>query len=227
MSISLRGRFARPFAQKLSPSLFLCGLLCGFSLASTAGAQAVVQTRLDKHLSRLDLGVSGAGYFNSTTSGTNYLGQPVTDVPGNTLGALVQIRYTVKPYVGFEFNYGYARFTQKYSTIGGVQANSNEYTAGYVAHFPTEIFGLKPFAGIGLGVITYKPTTFGGQGLKEQARAAYYYTVGVDDMISPHIGVRAQFRQSISLAPDFGQNYLTYKQRTMTTEPAVGVFIRF
>ena len=77
----------------------------------------------------------------------------MTDVPGNTLGALVQIGYTVKPYVGFQFNYGYARFTQKYTfgdnPVLGVQANASEYTLGYVAHLPFTTFGLKPFVGGG------------------------------------------------------------------------------
>jgi hypothetical protein len=228
MSISLRRRFVRTFATSL-PSTMLRLALCGVVLAGSALAQSdpQIQTKLGKQLDRLDLGVSGAGYFNTTTTGTNYLGQSVTDVPGNTLGALVQIRYTAKPYVGFEFNYGYARFTQKYSTIGGVQANSTEYTLGYVAHLPYAIFGLKPFVGGGAGTMAYKPTTFGGLGLKEQARAMYYYDAGLDDQLTEHIGVRAQFRGSNSLAPDFGQNYLTILKRTWITEPAFGVYLKF
>jgi hypothetical protein len=43
----------------------------------------------------------------------------------------------------------------------------------------------------------------------------------------PHFGIRGQFRQIISLAPDYGQNYLTIKQRTITSEPAIGVFLKF
>jgi len=226
MSISLRRRFARTFVSALSSPLVRLSL-CGLLLAGVAHGQVETETKLDKQLHRLDLAISGAGYFNKTTTGTNYLGDSVTDVPGNTLGALVQIRYTVKPYVGFEFNYGYARFTQKYSNIGGAQANTSEYSLGYVAHPPFEIFGLKPFVGAGAGTIAYKPTTYGGLGLKEQARASYYYDVGLEDMVSPHFGFRAQFRQSWTLAPDFGQNYLTILQRTVITEPAVGVIIKF
>lgn len=226
MSISLRRRFARTFVSSLSSSVMRFSL-CGLLLAGVAHGQAEIETKLDKQLHRLDLAVSGEGYFNKTTTGTNYLGQTLTDVPGNTLGALVQIDYVAKPYVGFQFNYGYARFTQKYSTIGGVQANSSEYTLGYVAHPSFEIFGLKPFLGAGGGTIAYKPTTYGGQGLKEQARATYYYTVGLDDMLTQHFGARVQFRQQYSLAPDFGQNYLTILQRTVISEPAFGVFLKF
>ncbi len=195
--------------------------------ASThAHAQVQVVSGLDKQLARIDFAVLGQGLFNTTTSGTNYLQQSVSDVPGNTLGALITLRYTVKPYFGLEGNFSYARFTQNYSNIGGIQANTDEYTLGYVVH-PGEFFGVRPFVSVGAGSIAYKPTPGGGQGLQTQARAAYYYNLGADDMLTEHIGVRAQFRQSISLAPDFGQNYLTIKQRTYSTEPAVGVFLRF
>ena len=49
---------------------------------------------------------------------------------------------------------------------------------GMLRHPGFEVFGLKPFAGIGAGTISNKPTPGGGQGLLTQARAAYYYTVG-------------------------------------------------
>ncbi|RXH57515.1 hypothetical protein GRAN_0825 [Granulicella sibirica] len=210
-------------------------MMCGLALGALcivgqtrADAQAQVVTAFDRQLSRLDLAVSGAGYFNTKTSGNNYLGQPLVNDPGNTLGAIVTIRYTARPYVGFEFNYGYARFTQNFSSIGGVQSNANEYTVGYVAHPGFSVFGLQPFAAIGAGSIANKPTPGGGQGLQEQARAAYYYGVGVDDLyFGPHFGFRGQFRQLISLAPDYGQNYLTIKKRTITSEPAFGIFLKF
>ena len=50
---------------------------------------------------------------------------------------------------------------------------------------------------------------------------------GVDDMVTERIGVRAQLRGSNSLAPDFGQNYLTILKRTWITEPTFGVFLKF
>ena len=225
-SSRLRQSLRRVFSRSM-----VCGLIfgsLGVLATAQAGAQAQTITALDRQLSRLDLAVSGAGYFNTKTSGTNYLGQALVDDPGNTLGALVQIRYVAKPYVGLEFNFGYARFTQNFSTIGGVQSNADEYTFGYVVHPGFSVLGLTPFASVGAGSVANKPTPGGGQGLLTQARAAYYYDLGVDDMyLGPHFGLRAQFRQVISLAPDYGQNYLTIKQRTITSEPAFGVFLKF
>jgi len=55
----------------------------------------------------------------------------------------------------------------------------------------------------------------------------YYYTVGAEDMVSQHFGVRLQFRQLFYKAPDFGQNYLTIQQQTITSEPTFGFFLKY
>ena len=206
-------------------ALLLC-LLTGFSGPSASGQ---VVTPLGRQLDRIDLAVSGVGEFTGNTSGTNYLNQPLTQKPSTTLGALITIRYVKSPLLGAEFNYGYARYTQNYSQyiIGGAQSKATEYTVGYLAHTP-EVLGLKTFAGGGLGVVAFTPTPFGGQGLPEQGRLAFYYTLGVEQsVISPHFGLRAQFRQVFYKSPDFGQNYLTINQRTSTYEPGVGFYLRF
>lgn len=202
-------------------------------LATLAGPAALAQapsTPLSRQLDRVDLAVSGIGVFNQSSSGTVTTSTqtpfPLTITPGNTLGALVTLRYIVKPWVGFEGNFGYARYTQKFSTIGGVQQNAREYTLGYVAH-PPPIAGIRPFVSIGLGTTAFRPTPGGGQSLLEQARATYYYSLGAEKDVTAHFGLRAQFRQSFFLAPDFGQNYLTIKQHTTSFQPGIGFFLRF
>jgi len=180
-------------------------------------------------LERIDLSVSGIGVFNRPSTGTvtvNAQPTPLTITPGNTLGALITLRYIVKPWVGFEGNFSYARYTEKFSTIGGVQQNAREYTLGYVAHTPP-VLGIRPFVSIGAGSTAFRPTPGGGLGLLEQARATYYYSVGAEKDVSPHFGLRAQFRESFFLAPDYGQNYLTILKHTTTFEPGVGFFLRF
>ena len=144
------------------------------------------------------------------------------------MGALVNIRYVAKPYVGFEFNFTYARYTENYSYAPfGVQTNADEYTLGYIVTPKHTIFGLQPFASAGLGSTKFKPTAGGGQNLNAQARATYYYSLGVQEDIYPHFGVRASFRQAFFLAPDYGQNYLTIKQHTYSSEPTLGFYLRF
>lgn len=188
-------------------------------------------------LSHVDLGIIGMGVINQSSSGpvknsTQPSGNTVSVDPGNTAGVLVSVRYTVKPLVGFEFNYGYARYNQKFTGVSGtpgvlgIQNNAKEYTFGYVAHLHT-ISGITPFLEGGAGTTAFRPTTQGGQGLLSQARATYFYSVGAESNLNSHFGLRAQFRQKFFLAPDFGQNYLTILKHTTSFEPGIGFFIRF
>jgi len=227
---------------KASP-LFTAALLACFLGGAAAAAQTETpETPLQKQFHRLDLGITGVGMFNSTVTGpviplAANTGQSITQYGSNTLGALVSIGYTAKPYVGFEFNYGYARYTENYTGAGSVvccatsdfqiQTGADEITLGYVAKPPHTIFGLQPYAGAGAGSIEFKPTAHGGEGAAKRARAVYYYSVGLQDEISPHFGLRLGVRQLFFLAPDFGLNYLTILKHASTFEPSAGFYLRY
>ncbi len=221
----------------------IAGVTMGLAAACAASAQDTVPptTAFGRQMARVDFGVSGKGEFTRNTSGTTYLPQNVNLVPSNTFGALVTLRYTVSPYVGFEGNYGYARYTDNFTSnnvtgtpngatqfVLGVQTNVSEYTLGYVAHVPHTLFGAHPFAGVGAGSLAFRPTNGGGQGFKPQARAAYYYNAGVEAPVyKERFGLRLSFRQVFYLAPDYETNYLTNKQRTIATEPNFGFYLHF
>jgi hypothetical protein len=216
-------------------------LFCLLGVFAGSTAQGQTESPLDRTLSHIDLGVSGVGEFTRDVSGTNYLGVPLKQTGANTFGALVTVRYTKSPWVGFEFNYGYSRYTQHYFyngsdpalqgtepyVVGGVQTNNSEYTLGYVAHPRRQFFGMQPFFGGGVGLLRFKPTSGGGQGLQNQPAGVYYYNVGVEKQITEHFGVRGLFRQQFYLAPDFYQNYLTIQKYTSTIQPGAGFYIRF
>jgi len=210
-----------------------------FSIASCASASAqTATTPLGRALEKVDLGVSGIGEFTPSNSGTNLFNQSVAAVPSNTLGALVQLRYTKSPLIGLEFNYSYARYNDTFSVGSGplpsqqpyqlgIQSKVNEYSLGYVAHGPV-LAGLSTFAGAGLGAIEFKPTTTGGQGVQPEVRTGFYYTIGVDKpLFSDSFGVRAFFRQTFYGAVDFNENYLANGARSISTEPGVGLYLRF
>jgi hypothetical protein len=238
--------FRRSYVQDVLPALSLSAVLflglLGIVPASTAHAQDSSSghtSALGRQLDHIDLGINGAGLFTKDVSGTNYLGNQVTLNASSTLGALVQVRYIRKPLVGFEFNYGYARYTENFnfattSTFGPpagpfpVQTKANEYTFGYVAHLPRYNFhGIQPFVAVGAGSTGFTPTPYGGEGLPEKARMTYYYSIGAESMVAKHFGVRLQFRQLFYKAPDFGQNYLTIQQQTFTSEPTFGFFLKY
>ena len=225
------------------------------------GQEATPPTALQKQLDRVDLAIVAVGEISTPVSGIEQRDADVPTIingatytsstllsikPSSTVGELGTIRYTVKPYVGFEFNFGNLRYTQDYTFTttttpnppspiastnylpGGVQAGVRELTLGYVAHLKYHPFGITPYLGAGGGTIRFKPTPDGGQGLPFQYRAAYYYQAGLEDNFpNSHFGMRLGFRQLIYLAPDFLQNYLTITRRTRTSEPTIGFFVRF
>jgi hypothetical protein len=216
-------------------SVLFCLLLT--ALGSTAKAQSTPpETALDRQLARIDLSVVAVGIFNSSSSGTAIVNAKPTEVnlsPGNTAGAVVTLRYIGSPWFGLEANYGYSRYTDTFTPFGaqanaGVQQNASEYTLGYVVHAKKQYFGMTPFASAGLGTTAFRPTPGGGLALPKQARATYYFSVGAErTVLSPHFGIRAEYRQVFFKAPDFETNYLTIQQHTTTYEPAFGFFLRF
>jgi hypothetical protein len=208
------------------------------SVTGIAAAQTTTSA-FARQLSKVDLGISGAGEFNRSVSGPILpSGAPNTGVntaqyASNTVGALVNIRYTAKPYVGVEFNFGWARYTENYtpapngSNLFQIQTTANEYSFGYLVTPPHPIFGLQPFASAGAGTTQFKPTGGGGNGAPHQFRATYYYNVGLQkDLFNGNFGMRASFRENFFLAPDFLQNYLTILKRTTTYQPTVGFYLR-
>lgn len=213
--------------------------------ALSAHAQTTTETPLMRQVSRLDLGISGMGSIGSDVSGKvlppnapNYgTGSTVlSESPSNTFGALVNLRYIARPYVGLEFNYTYARYTETFTNVtlnqpqppDQIQTGANEYSFGYIVTPPHPIFGLQPFVSAGAGSTRFKPTAGGGNGAPTQWRATYYYSLGAQKEFGDgHFGVRGAFRENFFLAPDFLLNYLTILQHTHTLQPNIGFYLRF
>ena len=220
----------------------ICGAVLSFAfcaISASAQTSAAPDTPLQKQLDRVDFSISGIGILNKNSSGTTLTPQSLGQVPSNTAGALVELRYIRSPLVGAEFNYTFSRYTQNFTlnnTTGtpaaqlpytlGVQAQTNEYSMGYVAHVGN-FFGLTPYVSLGGGALEFKPTAGGGEKLPPQVRTVFYYAAGIEGNLSQHFGVRAQFRQTFFGAPDFNENYLATGARTTTTEPGVGFYVRF
>jgi hypothetical protein len=218
---------------------FWAAILSFASFTAVAAAQAPL-TGLDKQLDRINLVISGSGILNRNTSGPNALNQTITtDAPGNTVGALIDIQYIKSPLVGLEVNVNYSRYVQNFTYyllnpganatpyVLGVQNDAIEYTIGWVFHTP-KVFGIGTFASAGAGATDFVPTKGGGDGYLPQARATYYYNVGLEQQVfNPHFGLRASFRQAFFLAPDFETNYFRDLKHTYTTEPTVGFYLHF
>jgi hypothetical protein len=230
----------RSAAAGIGP-LVTASLLCLLSFSLTAPAASAQDTPVhltpfQRQMEKIDIAFAAAGSLTSSTSGIEQRDHTALAIKASsTVGELFTLRYTARPWVGFEFNFGNARTVQNYTFTaptpnvlpGGVQTGNRELSLGYVAH-PHKIFGLQPFVGAGIGTLRFLPTPNGGEGLPFQYRAAYYYHGGLDYTFpDSHFGVRLGFRQLIYLAPDFQQNYLTITRRVRTSEPTFGFFARF
>jgi hypothetical protein len=228
------------FAGLLGLALFSASVL-------SHAQEATPLSSVERLVTRIDLSVQAVGEFTGSSSGTNYLQQTVSLIPSETVGYGATLRYIRKPLLGFEFNYNLIRYTNNFALSAssnpslcgtascgvpaasyGVQANAKEYSGGYIAHTRRDYFGVKPFAGVGFGTIQFTPTVNGGYHLPRQYRAAYSYKIGAETyLLGDHLGARVDFRQVIHNAPDFLTDYLTIHRHTITSEPEIGLFLRF
>ncbi len=143
---------------------------------------------------------------------------------------LASVRQSLHPWLGWEVNYGYTRYSERYSTLPfGVQNNVHEVTAAYLFQAPTiPILGLQPFASIGTGGLIFLPTEVGGQRYSQQARFPILYEVGVNyPILTSHLGLRLQYRGLSYKTPDFNASVITTNARRQTSEPSVGAYFRF
>ena len=220
-------------SSQLSPALLFAVGLLTFAVGASGQSDAG-QTRFDRQLSYVDLALQGVGQFTKTVSGPITIpavdtGVTVTQNASNTFGGLATLRYSPRPYLGVELNASYARYTENFSVEPlQIQTQANEFTFGYLITPPYAIFGLKPYASAGAGLMRFAPTRGGGQQAPSIGRPAYYYNVGLQkDLIPDRFGLRVGFRQVFFTAPDFYQNYLAINKTTSTTEPLVGFDLRF
>jgi hypothetical protein len=176
-------------------------------------------------LKNFEAAVSVFGQFSGTSNGNG-----IQDSPTDSMGALATVRQSFHPWLGYEVNYSYTRFTERYSTLPfGVQNNLHEVSGAYLLQGPTiPLLGLQPFAAVGVGALIFLPTTTGGQKYNQQSRVPLLYEFGVNyPILTSHLGLRLQYRGLSYKTPDFNSALLTTGARRQTSEPSVGAYIRF
>ncbi len=165
------------------------------------------------------------GQFSGTSNGNG-----IQDTPTDSLGVLATVRQSFHPWLGYEVNYSYTRFSWKYSTIPfPVQNNLHEVSGAYLLQGPTIPFlGLQPFGAVGVGALIFLPTTTGGQKYNQQTRVPLLYELGVNyPILTSHLGLRFQYRGLVYKTPDFNSASLTTNARRQTSEPSLGAYLRF
>lgn len=199
------------------PLFFLLVFL--FSLQGALfGHQASAQT-----LKNFDVSFNAYGQFTGSTSGNG-----IHVSPSRSVGGLVSLRQSFKPWLGYEVNYSYTRFSDAYSDMPfSVQNNLHEATGAYLLQLP-KLLVFQPFAAAGGGMLLFLPTEVGGQHKNMQYRPAFLYEVGLNyPLITDHFGARVEYRGFFYKTPDFNEANTTTNTMRQTAEPAVGLYARF
>jgi hypothetical protein len=164
--------------------------------------------------------------FGQSTEAT--IGNGIHDSPTESMGGLGTVRQSFKPWLGYEVNYSYTRFSERYSNFPfSVQDNVHEATGAYLFQGP-KLFVLQPFAAVGGGWMIYLPTNTGGQHFNQQFQLALLYELGVNyPLVTNHFGLRLQYRGRVHKTPNYNQAFLVTGATRQTSEAAAGFYLRF
>ena len=173
-------------------------------------------------LHQLDLSVGGTGQFTTAVTNGNGNHAATLDSPG----FLLSMREHPVAWAGIELNYGYNRFSERFTPLGGstftdVKTNVHEATAAYMFH--PHFRHLQPFVNVGGGALGFDPPSWA-----TQWRGAGLTEVGLDVPTSnPHFGFRVQGRGLIYRGPNFYNKAFGTSKWVVTSEPSVSAFVRF
>jgi len=201
----------------VSRNLVWSGFLSLGVLLFCTAAQAQRALRND------DVAVGGIFQFTTTASGNG-----ITDTPTKSAGGEAAFRHSFHWYMGYEVAYDYTRFGENYTgQVYGYQHNLHQFSGSYYVHGPKAL-GLQPFALAGISAVVFSPSLNGGQNVPFQARPGADFGAGVNlPLLTNYFGVRVQYRGVYYKAPDFGVAQLTTNSWRLTSEPMVGVYLRF
>jgi len=176
----------------------------------------------------------GGSFYEALTSSTG--GNGTQQTPTNGMGGMAELRHIVKPLLGYEVSFGFNTADQAYAPRAGacgyacqnpptkITGNAAQVSLDYVV---SQKFGnLRPFAVAGVGVYIAVPgnTPLGNN---TSIRGAYIFGGGVDYDVSRHLGIRAQFRDTMYKAPNTSSIYPATGVFTQSLEPMGGVYFRF
>ncbi len=180
----------------------------------------------DQLLSQASLQVGGL--YNSDATASS-----VTDHSTGSVAVRLSYAYLFSQRTAVEISYAYSRNSQDYLAGGmetaGVQTAVNQYTVALTYRIPFHAEKFHPYALAGTGALQFRPTTAIGNpsGGAPENRGAFVYGAGVDLDVTPHIGVRAEYRGLLYTTPNFALSTLGGGAWTHMAEPSVGAFYRF
>lgn len=204
----------------------------GVALAQAANSPA---PSAQAPVTQFDIGGSVYEAFTGNTTG-NGTQQTAT----NEMGGMFEARYLMSRFRGFgvtfSYNPAHDTFTPNgtsYSTCGLECANPTRPLVSKVSQFgmewvPSVTYGkLRPFAVVGFGFLITFPSNSIYLDVNTVIRPVYVFGGGADYSLTPHFGVRAQYRYNLFKAPNIETLYNATGVFTHYSEPMGGVFYRF
>lgn len=188
-----------------------------------------------------DADISSSLFAQSTsTSDDPSLRQATNSSPGVS----VSFRNSYHWWLGFDVNYGYTHFSERYSNrspdpFASVQTNMNQFSAAYLIKGPKLRFGLRPYGEAGVGSIVFSPTSNDlvthprsditiKSGTFAQTRWPGVSAAGVDmPSINSHLGARFEYRDLWYTAPNFHNGFLASSRPTVTQELLASLYFKF
>lgn len=223
-----------------------------------------VQNAKTKFHTSTDLSLGAYGQLTPTRMPTTNLSSVVGDYrtqitqgTSSSAGVLGTFHQSFKPWLGYNVNLGYGRFSENYSagaeyipntsnggqfpppippnnpsssfSQGSIGTNMYEVTVAYVVEGP-KTKRLTTFGQLGGGGLWFLPTQDPSP-YKEQVRASMVFGAGINYELTEHLDVRAEYRGLFYKNPDFayysGNAVPISRLFTVTSEPTVSVVYRF
>jgi opacity protein-like surface antigen len=161
-------------------------------------------------------------------------------------GALATFHGALKPYLGYNVNFSYTRFTQTDSegsgyvpgqgttpppgggsfSAGALDTHMYELTLAYAFYGPRSK-RFRTFGQLGGGGLFFEPIA--ASFAHQETRPAMVFGLGTEYDVSRHFSVRAEYRGLFYKMPDFAIDNGFPKQRlfSVTNTPAISLVYRF
>jgi hypothetical protein len=232
--------------------------MCLFAITDVRSgpAQTVDSQAARKPLTpNIDFSLGVFGQLTSTrtptTNTSESIGTYTTQTTQNTspsAGVLGTLHQSFRPWLGYNINLGYSRFSENYSrgqafvpikggstvipfsefSRGSIGTNLYETTVAYVVQGPrTKRF--STFAQVGGGGLWFLPTQDPSP-YSEQVRLAMVFGTGFNYKLSDHFGIRTEYRGLFYKSPDFRNSNTPIpisKLFTVTSAPTISVVYTF
>jgi hypothetical protein len=232
VSLNKSWSFPRSAWSRQYPYLFIASLMAvGLFLWARPCPAQVTQTAqtVPEFKEKFDLGLGGFYQVTGASNG-NFIREDTTE----SGGALVSFRQPYRPWLGYEANLGYTRFSEAYNKgIVKLADNVTDISFAYLLQSPT-VYGVQPFLTLGGGIIVFSPmgtitdlNAVTPPRLSSQLLPEFVYGVGLNYPILSRFGARVQLRGLKYKTPDFGQESLDSHRLRTTLEPTFSVYYRF